>query len=247
MLVNTLWKWEMNGNQKGGDWMTLLTFTFVGCLVQDCLCWLNLAIPVNTTWRSLSEGGRLAIVLFFQNKSLLIGINFTLFSWCLRICRENVFIHEFRDKNCWWCITSLLSKYFRCFQASLFVWPHVKVWPGVSCLHTHTHTIQWVNAQAYITIQKPCCYERRFQFCFVLANTTGNTNKTQANETQTAAAAAGCMSECLCPYVWDSKGRRRRRRRGDKTALIMAFTTLSATVSTTQFLFCVLSFSQQSF
>lgn len=25
--------------------ITILTFTFVGCLIQNCLCWLNLAIP----------------------------------------------------------------------------------------------------------------------------------------------------------------------------------------------------------
>lgn len=47
-------------------------------------------------------------------------------------------------------------------------------------------------------------------------------NKTQANRTQTAAAAAGYMGECLFPYACDSEGKR-----GDKTPLIMASTTLS--------------------
>ena len=42
-------------------------------------------------------------------------------------------------------------------------------------------------------------------------------NKTQANRTQTAAAAAGYMGECLTPYACDSEGKR-----GDKTPLIMA-------------------------
>lgn len=47
-------------------------------------------------------------------------------------------------------------------------------------------------------------------------------NKTQANRTQTAAAAAaaGYMGECFSPYASDSEGKR-----GDKTPLIMASTT----------------------
>lgn len=57
----------------------------------------------------------------------------------------------------------------------------------------------------------------------MLANTIGNMNKTQANRTQTAAAAAaGYMGECFSPYAGDSEGKS-----GDKTQLIMASTTQS--------------------
>lgn len=49
-------------------------------------------------------------------------------------------------------------------------------------------------------------------------------NKTQANRTQTAAAAAaGYMGEWLSPYARDSEGKTR-----DKTSLITGFTTLAA-------------------
>lgn len=53
-----------------------------------------------------------------------------------------------------------------------------------------------------------CRHEKRFHFCFVPANTIGNMNKTQANRTQTAAAAAGYMGEWSPQYVWDSLGTR---------------------------------------
>lgn len=71
-----------------------------------------------------------------------------------------------------------------------------------------------MNAQLTSPFRR-CCYEKRFHFCFVPANSTGNMNKTQANRTQTA--AAGYMGECLSPYVCDSGGKRR-----DKTPLITA-------------------------
>lgn len=52
----------------------------------------------------------------------------------------------------------------------------------------------------------------------MLPNTTGNTNKTQENMTQTAAvAAAGYMSGRPFPFACESEGKRL-----DKTALIMA-------------------------
>lgn len=47
-----------------------------------------------------------------------------------------------------------------------------------------------------------------FVSAFVLANTIGNKNKTQANRTQTAAAAAGYMAECLFfQYALELKGK----------------------------------------
>lgn len=55
-----------------------------------------------------------------------------------------------------------------------------------------------------------------------MANTTGNKNKTQANRTQTAAAAAGYMAECLFPYARASEGETRH-----KTPPITASTLLS--------------------
>lgn len=78
---------------------------------------------------------------------------------------------------------------------------------------------------------RPCCYEKRFHFCFVQANTIGSMNKTQANRTQTA-AAAGYMAECLSPYVRDSEGER-----GDKTPLIMAFDALTARTAAYGFMY----------
>lgn len=81
-------------------------------------------------------------------------------------------------------------------------------------VHTLTHAPYRLKAQLTSPF-RPCCYEKRFHFCFVLANTIGNMNKTQANSTQDTnsccCAAAGYMGECLTPYACDSEGKARRQ------------------------------------
>lgn len=74
---------------------------------------------------------------------------------------------------------------------------------------------------------RACCHEKRFQFCFVLANTVEDMNKTQANRTQTAATAVpGYMGDSLAPYALDSPAQPR-----DKTPLIMALSTALTTLT----------------
>lgn len=155
------------------EWITLLTFTFVGRLVQDCLCGLNFAIPGHTRkhrWKHHT----LCVVLF----------SLFLIYW-------NNNAHG--DKRNW----SQLQ------VQQLWLPTKVKPWATV---WAHTHTPYILNASLTSPF-RPCCYEKRFHFCFVLANTIGSMNKTQANRTQTAAAAGGCMGKYLSPYVCDSEER----------------------------------------
>lgn len=181
---------------------SLLTFTFVSCLVQDCLCWLNLAIPGQKTTHRVS---------------------FTKTVKWDYISRKEPFLKETKPglnagESQWFQIHTLyIYSAFTCFFSfSGFVLTLTLSWTMTKAA-IWEHTPNRLNAQLTSPFRL-CCYEKRFHFCFVLANTIGNMNKTQANRTQTAAAAA-YMGECLSPYACDSEGKR-----GDKTPLIMVST-----------------------